>query len=470
MKKQQRSSQRRSSAEFPAEFLWGVATASYQVEGAVNKDGRGQSIWDTFSRTPGKVRHGHTGDVSVDQYHRYPEDVALMRELGVGAYRYSIAWPRVQPDGSGALNPAGFEYYKRLSDELHRQGLKSVATLYHWDLPQALEDAGGWPQRDTAYRFAEYAAACFAELADHVDMWTTLNEPWCSAVLGYDIGEHAPGHTSKSKGWAAGHHLMLGHGLAVQAYRSMAGAAGVGQSGDSGRVVAPIGVTHNLETPRPATRHPDDVAAADRGADMRTRFFLDPMLGLPYPERHFAAYPEETPPPVLDGDMEIIATPVDFLGLNYYFEPVVAADPEQPEGFRVVDSHHETTDMEWPVTPLGLSRHLRWVWNHIGGRYPLYITENGCAMPDELTPDGLRCHDPQRVQYLQEHFSAALDAVEEGIDLRGYFVWSLLDNFEWSLGYTKRFGIVYADYVNQRRVPKDSYYYLREVISGAESL
>ena len=468
MKGEQTFSQRRSSADFPPGFLWGVAAASYQVEGAVNEDGRGQSIWDTFSRTPGKVRHGHTGDVSVDQYHRYPEDVTLMRQLGLGAYRYSIAWPRVQPDGSGALNQAGFDYYKRLSDELHRQGIKSAATLYHWDLPQALEDAGGWPQRDTAYRFADYAAACFAELADHVDMWSTLNEPWCSAVLGYDIGEHAPGHTSKSEGWAAGHHLMLGHGLAVQAYRSLTG--GSGQAGAGGRAASPIGVTHNLEIPRPATLHPKDVEAADRGADMRTRFFLDPMLGLPYPERHFAAYPEATPPPVLEGDMEIIATPVDFLGLNFCFEPVAAADPEQPEGFSMVDSYHETTDMGWPITPRGLSRHLHWIWNHIGGRYPLYITENGCAMPDELTHDGTRCHDPRRVQYLRDHFAVALDAIQEGVDLRGYFVWSLIDNFEWSLGYTKRFGVVYADYINQRRIPKDSYYYLREVISGAEAL
>ncbi len=454
---------RRSSSDFPEDFLWGVATASYQVEGAVGEDGRGESIWDAFSRTPGRVRHGHTGNVSVDQYHRYPEDVRLMADLGVGAYRYSIAWPRIQPEGTGAINPRGLDYYKRLSDELHRQGIRSAATLYHWDLPQVLEDAGGWPHRDTAYRFRDYAAACFRELKDHVDMWITLNEPWCSAVLGYGVGEHAPGLRDRTRSWAAAHHLMLAHGLAVQAYRSELGTSGVHRK-------APIGITHNLETPRPATQRPGDVEAADRAMDMRTRFFFDPLLGGPYPERHFAAYPKETPPPVHEGDMEVIAEPIDFLGLNFYWEPVIAADRDDPEGFRLVESHHKTTDMGWPVTPRGLYRHLQWVWKESGGRYPLYITENGCAMPDELTPSGLRCHDPRRVSYLREHFTAALDAIEDGVDLRGYFVWSLIDNFEWSYGYTKRFGLIYADYVDQRRVPKDSYYYLREVISGVEEL
>lgn len=458
---------------FPEHFLWGVAAASYQVEGAVDEGGRGRSIWDTFSHTPGKVLHGHTGDVSVDQYHRYPEDAALMRELGVGAYRFSIAWPRVQPEGSGAFNDDGFDYYKRLADELHAQGIQAAATLYHWDLPQTLEDAGGWPERDTAYRFAEYAAETMRRLGDHVDMWITMNEAWCSAVLGYGFGVHAPGRRDWSAAWAAGHHLLLGHGLAVQAYRAETGARDT---------AAPIGITHNLETPHPATCRREDVEAADRAMDLRTRFFLDPIIGAGYPERHFRAYPEETPPPVAAGDMEVIAAPIDFLGLNFYFEPTIAAAPVgvvgevkngvacRPEGFREVPTHHERTEMDWPVTPRGLTRHLRWVWEHIGGRMPLYITENGCAMPDELSSDGMRCHDPRRVSYLREHMAAALDAIEAGVDLRGYFVWSLIDNFEWAYGYTKRFGIVYADYVNQRRVPKDSFYYLRGVISGAEEL
>ena len=452
---------RRMSASFPRDFLWGVAAASYQVEGAAHEDGRGVSIWDTFSRTPGKVLHGHTGDVSVDQYHRYQEDVALMRELGVGSYRFSIAWPRIQPEGRGTFNAKGFDYYKRLIDALHAAGLTATATLYHWDLPQPLEDAGGWPNRDTAYRFAEYSREVFRRLGSSVEMWITLNEPWCSAVLGYHDGEHAPGRHDRSAAWAAGHHLLLGHGLAVDAYRDEMG------SGDG---VAPIGITFNLSTPRPATQRQEDREAADRAADMQTRFFLDPVIGGAYPERHFAAYGDETPPPVHDGDMEVIARPIDFIGLNFYSEPVVAAAPDEPEGFREVPTYHEKTEMGWPVTPQGFYRHLRWVWDHTAGRYPLYITENGCAMPDELSADGMRCHDPRRIAYLRDHFSAALDAIEDGVDLRGYFVWSLIDNFEWAYGYTKRFGIVYADYINQRRVPKDSFYYLREVISGSEAL
>lgn len=463
--------QQKQGNGFPKDFVWGTATASYQVEGAAQADGRGPSIWDTFSHTPGKVLHGHTGDIAADQYHRYPEDVRLMKEAGLGAYRFSIAWPRIQPDGSGALNAAGFDYYKRLIDELHGAGIKAAATLYHWDLPQPLEDAGGWPARDTAYRFADYARACFTELGDSVDMWITLNEPWCSAVLGYWKGHHAPGRSDVGDAWAAGHHLLLGHGLALQAYRSVRGTA---------PDAAPIGITLNLATPRPATQRQEDQEATDRAFDLQVRFFLDPIFGGSYPERHFAAWAPAAPPPVQEGDFAIIAEPIDFMGLNYYFEyPVAAAPvgpdgsetdgvPAHPEGYRSVESHHERTAMDWPVVPDGLYRQLLWVWEHIGGRVPLFITENGCAMPDTLTPDGLRCHDPRRIAYLREHFAAARQAIDDGVDLRGYFVWSLIDNFEWAWGYDRRFGIVYADYVNQRRVPKDSYHYLREVISGME--
>jgi beta-glucosidase len=290
MKQQEQMGRRRSSLNLPEGFLWGVAAASYQVEGATSADGRGTSIWDTFSETPGAVIHGHTGAVSVDQYHRYPEDVRLMRDAGIGSYRFSIAWPRIQPDGSGAFNSKGFDYYKRLIDELHREGIGAAATLYHWDLPQALEDRGGWPNRDTAHRFRDYAAACFGELGDIVDMWITLNDPWCSSVLGYQVGVHAPGSTDRSAAWAAGHHLLLGHGMATEAYRATG-------------LTAPIGITLNLEMPRPATNRSEDIAAADRAADMHTRFFIDPLLGRPYPQRHFDAYPDAVPPPVEAGDM-----------------------------------------------------------------------------------------------------------------------------------------------------------------------
>jgi beta-glucosidase len=444
---------------FPHDFTWGVATASYQVEGAVDADGRGRSIWDTFSRVPGKVLDGHNGDVAADQFNRYAEDAELIRRAGLDAYRFSIAWPRVQPTGSGAFEPKGFDYYKRLADALHERGIRSVATLYHWDLPQPLEDAGGWPVRDTAERFGEYAAACFLELGDHIDMWITLNEPWCSAVLGYGEGAHAPGRKDRSDAWAAGHHLLLGHGRAIAAYRA-------GAKSDA----VPIGITLNMETPRPATQRDEDIAAADRAADLHTRFFLDPLFGRPYPERHFSAYPDATPPPIKTGDMEAISGTIDVLGVNYYWEPVVAHDAEAPERYIEVPSHHELTDMGWPIVPRGLYRHLRWVWDAVDHSVPLYITENGCAMPDRLSDDGTRCHDPRRISYLRDHFRAALDAIEAGVDLRGYFVWSLIDNFEWAWGYTKRFGVVYVDYVNQRRVPKDSYYFLRDVIAGHEHL
>lgn len=451
----------RTSADFPQGFTWGVAAASYQVEGAAWEDGREACIWDTFARTAGKVAHGHNGDVSVDQYHRYLEDIGLMRDAGIHSYRFSLAWPRIQPTGTGAFNPAGIDYYKRLVDALHAEGISATATVYHWDLPQPLEDAGGWPARDTALRLADYAQHCFRELADHIDRWITLNEPWCSSYLGYFTGDHAPGRRNRSDAWAAGHHLLLGHGLAIQAYRA--------ERGDA-ETAAPIGTTNLFSTPRPATRREEDVAAADRGADFGTRFFLDPLLGNGYPQRYFDAYPQDTPPPVEPGDMEIISTPVDFLGINFYWENGVTADADAAEGFREVPVHHTTTAMGWPITPRGLYRHLKWIWHHTEGRFPLYITESGAAMDDALSADGLRCHDTDRVDYLRDHFTATLDAIEDGVDVRGYFVWSLIDNFEWAFGYTKRFGVVYADYVNQRRVPKDSYYYLREVISGSEVL
>lgn len=457
---QYRTPSHRTSADFPADFIWGVATASYQVEGASDADGRKPSIWDTFSRTPGAVLHGHTGDVSVDQYHRYPEDIQLMKELGITAYRFSIAWPRVQPDGSGAVNQPGLDYYRRLTDALHQAGIKAAATLYHWDLPQPLEDAGGWPKRDTAYRFAEYSQICFEALHDHVDMWMTLNEPWCSSVLGYLEGVHAPGKTDRSAAWAAGHHLMLGHGLALQAFRQ----------GAAGATGAPIGLALNLDSPRPATNREEDQLATDRVMDLRSRFFLDPLMGKTYPERHFQAYPDAVPPPVQEGDMELIAQPIDFLGLNFYHEGVVRADTSHPEGFAFADSYHETTAMDWPITPEGLYRHIMWASRETEHRIPLYITENGCAMDDTLSAEGTRCHDPRRIEYLRGHLTAALDAIEDGADLRGYFLWSFIDNFEWALGYDRRFGIVFADYVNQRRIPKDSYYYYREVISRSERM
>jgi beta-glucosidase len=440
-----------SESDFPANFTWGTATASYQVEGGHDQEGRGPSIWDTFCRTPGKVAHGHTADVSCDQFHRYREDVALMRDLGVGSYRFSIAWPRVFPQKSHARNPRGFDYYHRLADELLSKGIQPAVTLYHWDLPQYLEDAGGWPARDTAMRFADFAEACFRELGDKVQTWITLNEPWCAAFLGYENGEHAPGRTDRPAAYRAVHHLLLGHGLAAQRFR---------QGGFKGK----LGITLNLDTPRPATRREEDLLAADRAMDKQTRMFLGPLTGRGYPERHLAVVPEVRMP-VQGNDMELIAAPLDFVAINYYFENCVGHSPQAPGRFARVPTSCPRTHMGWDVVPGGLTRQLETIWKEYRLEH-LVVTENGCAYPDTLSEDGQRCHDPERVAYLRDHFAACADAIRAGVPLEGYYLWSLIDNFEWASGFTRRFGIVYCDYADGRRVPKDSFYYYREVIAG----
>jgi beta-glucosidase len=438
--------------EFPRDFIWGVATASYQVEGAVDEDGRSPSIWDTFSHTPGAVAHGHTGDVACDQYHRYPEDAALMAELGIDAYRFSLAWPRILPDGTGRVNRKGVDYYKRLIEELHKYGIEPSVTLYHWDHPQVLEDAGGWPERRTADAFQEYAERCF-ELFPEVRRWTTLNEPFCSSILGHLTGEHAPGGQNRPAAYRAIHHLLLAHGRAVEAFR---------RKGNEGE----IGLVLNTATPRPATRSEEDAEAADRAGDLMTRMFLDPVLGRGYPQRHLRAYPE-VQMPIEANDMQTIAAPIDFLGINYYFEDAVQADPSRPEGFRSVPQYQERTEMGWPITPEGLYRHLHRIAAETGD-LPLYISENGAAFADRLSHDGTACSDPQRIDYLRRHLAACSRAIRDGIPLKGYYLWSFIDNFEWAFGYNKRFGIVYCDYVNQRRVKKDSFYFFRDVITGME--
>lgn len=438
---------------FPKDFVWGTATASYQVEGAVDEDGRGTSIWDTFCRTPGKVDFGHTGAVSADQYHRYIEDVALMKDLGARAYRFSLAWPRIFPNGDSRRNPKGFDYYNRLIDELLKAGIEPMVTVYHWDLPQALEDAGGWPNRDTAYRYRDYAAVCFEELHDRVSSWITINEPFCAAFLGYLHGIQAPGIRDRKRAYQAAHHLNLAHGLGLETFRN-------------GRYAGRIGPALNLTTPRPATRDPRDIEAADRMADQATRMFLDPLFGRGYPERHVRAYPD-IELPVREGDMELISQPVDHIGLNYYNERVAAYDPDSPEKFRDVPQYAPVTDMGWPIVPWGLYRQLKFVHDNYGGP-ELYVTENGCAMADTLNASGNRCQDAGRIEYLSAHFEACAAAIEAGVRLKGYYLWSFIDNFEWSFGYAKRFGIVYCDYVDQRRIPKDSYYFYRDVIAGHE--
>ncbi|MFD8571815.1 GH1 family beta-glucosidase [Streptomyces sp. NPDC059639] len=457
---------------FPAGFLWGSATASYQIEGAVREDGRTPSIWDTFSHTPGKVLNGDTGDVAVDHYHRWRDDVRLMADLGLTAYRFSVAWPRVQPTGRGPAVQRGLDFYRGLVDELLANGIKPVATLYHWDLPQELENAGGWPERETAYRFAEYAALVGEALGDRVEQWVTLNEPWCSAFLGYSSGVHAPGRTDGAAALRAAHHLNLGHGLATSALRSIL----------PGR--AEIGLSLNPSVVRSLTDDPADLDAKRRIDALANRVFTGPLLKGAYPEDLIADTARLTDWSfVQDGDTEIIHQPLDFIGLNYYTPAVVSAprgertgprrdghgasDHSPWPGSEEIEFHRvneDVTAMDWSVDPTGLSDLLLDYTAQAPG-VPLYVTENGAAY-DDVVVDGA-VHDPERVRYLHAHLGAVHDAIARGADVRGYFLWSLLDNFEWAYGYTKRFGAVYVDYETQARIPKSSAtWYSRAARSG----
>ncbi len=449
---------------FPPDFLWGVATAAYQIEGAAREDGRTPSIWDRFSHTPGRVEGGHTGDVATDHYHYYADDVALMQRLGVRSYRLSVSWPRVQPDGRGPANARGLDFYRRLVDELLQAGIEPWLTLYHWDLPQVLEDRGGWPVRDTAARFAEYADLVHAALGDRVRFWTTLNEPWCSAFLGYASGEHAPGRQDREAAIRAVHHLLLGHGLAVQALRA-------------GGRDAEVGVTVNLYPVDPLTTDPADVDAARRIDGLQNRLFLDPVLLGRYPRDvvdDLAGVSDFSH--VRDDDLAVISEPLDLLGVNYYNRYVVAAPgpetgpPPSRHASTFPGSEHvlfppqgrPVTAMGWEIDGSGLTDVLVRVSTEYP-RLPLYVTENGAAFDDTPGPDGA-VHDPDRIAFLDEHVRAMHAAMKAGVDLRGYFAWSLLDNFEWAYGYFMRFGLVYVDYATQRRVPKSSALWYSSVI------
>ena len=452
---------------FPPGFVWGAATASYQIEGAAREDGRTPSIWDTFSHTPGKTLGGDTGDVACDHYHRFREDIGLMKDLGVNAYRFSVAWPRVQPGGSGPANAKGLDFYRRLVDELLANDITPWVTLYHWDLPQELEDAGGWPARDTAARFADYAMLVHGALGDRVRHWTTFNEPWCSAFLGYASGVHAPGRQHAPDALAAMHHLLLGHGQAVQSIRAA----------DPG---AQLGITLNLYAISPADEHKTgDLDAVRRIDGLANRIFLDPVLLGSYPADVVADLEGVSDFGfVRDGDLEQIAQPLDLLGINYYSRHVVAAeDPDVPAEpyWRAPTSWpgSETvrflkrpgvpvTDMGWEVDAAGLTETLTRVARDYPA-IPLYITENGAAYLDTVGPDGA-VDDADRVAYFDAHFRACHDAITAGAPLHGYFAWSLLDNFEWAWGYTKRFGMIRVDYDTQERTVKASGHRFREVI------
>ena len=462
------------SRPFPADFLFGAATAAYQIEGAAHEDGRKDSIWDAFSRVPGAVINADNGDVACDHYHRYGDDVALMKRMGLQTYRFSTSWSRVRPDG-GALNPKGVDFYKRLTDELLEAGIVPWLTLYHWDLPQALQEQGGWTNRDTAERFTEYAVDMHDALGDRVQAWTTLNEPWCSSFLSYTAGIHAPGHQSVREGVLAAHHLLLGHGQAVRELRVR----------DSS---LQLGITLNLTVADPV----DPTDAADLDAARRidgqfNRWFLDPIFRAAYPAdtvediravdaEAIAALEEAVRP----GDLEAIATPIDTLGVNYYHGefvggrppavPVTGGDaPTDRRGSSPFPSHqgihwHDRglprTTMHWEVQPEGLTRLLQRVQDDYTGAsgVPLYVTDNGAAYDDvAVVEDGeVRVHDAERAEFVRVHLGAILDAQDAGVDVRGYFYWSLLDNFEWAWGYEKRFGIVHVDYDTQQRSVKDS--------------
>ncbi|MER5930829.1 GH1 family beta-glucosidase [Streptomyces sp. NPDC002054] len=445
---------------FPAGFRWGTATAAYQIEGAAEEDGRTPSIWDTFSRIPGKVRNGDTGDIAADHYHRMPEDIALLRSLGVSDYRFSVAWPRIQPTGRGPAVQKGLDFYRRLVDALRDAGIRPVATLYHWDLPQELETAGGWPVRETAARFGEYASLTAEALGDGVATWTTLNEPWCAAFLGYAAGVHAPGRTSPVDALRAAHHLNLAHGRAVQALRAALPAR------------SEISLTLNLHTLRPRTDSAADREAARRIDALGNRLFLDPVFhgGLPQDlVRDTAAVTDWSF--VEAGDLAVASAGVDSLGVNYYAPTTVAAGrSEAPSPWPTAEPHVRfprdpgpRTAMDWPVDAHGLYELLGRLRDELPG-VPLLVTENGAAYEDYADPEG-RVRDPERVAYLHGHLAAVHRAIADGADVRGYFLWSLLDNFEWAYGYGKRFGIVHVDFATQRRTLKDSARWYADVIA-----
>ncbi|MEU3447605.1 GH1 family beta-glucosidase [Streptomyces thermolilacinus] len=445
---------------FPPGFRWGTATAAYQIEGAAAEDGRTPSIWDTFSRVPGKVRNGDTGDIAADHYHRMAEDVALMRDLGVTDYRFSVSWSRVQPGGRGPAASKGLDFYRRLVDELRGAGIRPVATLYHWDLPQELEDAGGWPHRDTAERFAEYAALMADALGDRVATWTTLNEPWCAAFLGYASGVHAPGRTDPAASLRAAHHFNLGHGLAVRALRAALPGS------------AEVSLTLNLHAVRPLTGSEADRDAARRIDALGNRVFLDPVFLGRLPDDLVADTAALTDWSfVKDGDLAAASAPIDSLGINYYSPTVVASGThEGPSPWPGAEGHVRfepapgpRTAMDWPVDADGLYELLTRLRDELP-HVPLVITENGAAYDDYADPSGA-VHDPERVAYLRQHLTAVHRAIEAGADVRGYFLWSLLDNFEWAYGYSKRFGIVHVDFASQRRTPKDSARWYADVIA-----
>ena len=435
---------------FPPGFAWGAATAAYQIEGATTEDGRGESVWDRFCATPGKVRNGESGAIACDFYHRYPDDVALMKELGLKAFRFSLSWPRIVPEGVGAVNQAGLDFYDRLVDELLAAGITPFVTLYHWDLPQALEDRGGWASRATIDAFANYVEAVSRRLGDRVEHWITHNEPRVNAWLGYGWGIHAPGRTSERDALLAAHHLLVSHGRGVEILRREAPEARVGITLD----LFPVYPASGDECDREAARHFDG---------FHNRWFLDPLFRGGYPADLLEHFGDSAPSPE-EGDLALIGVPIDFLGVNYYRREVVAGgeNGDGPRAIRQADSVY--TDMGWEVSPEGLFDLLVRLRNDYDVP-AIHLTENGAAFSDVRVHDG-SVRDPERQAYLEEHIGVIDRALAAGVPVAGYFVWSLLDNFEWAHGYARRFGLVYIDYQTLERIPKSSFHWYRDFLAA----
>jgi len=437
---------------FPKDFVWGTATASYQIEGGFEQGGRKASIWDTFSHTPGMIEDGATGDVAVDHYHRYREDIKLMQTLGLKHYRMSLAWPRIVPDDCGRVEQRGLDFYDRLLDELLQAGITPYVTLYHWDLPQWLQDRGGWTNRSTVDAFLSYTQTVVHAFSDRVTNWMTFNEPWVASYCGNLNGAHAPGLKDIPTALQVAHHMLLAHGKSVPIIRSEA-------------PHAKVGIGNNLAWVEPATTKAEDVKAAERWDGAYNRLFMDPLFKGQYPQDmidHFG----NAMPVILEGDLQAMQAPLDFLGINYYTRRLVAHDHTEPfiQAKQVYRSYVPRAEFEeFEVWPEGLYKVLKRVKEEYTD-LPLYISENGTTLLDAISEDGC-VHDPGRVQYLHDHFAATHQAIAEGCDVRGYFVWSFMDNFEWGFGFSKRFGIVYVDYKNNlRRIPKDSAYFLAQTL------
>ncbi|MFV2046375.1 beta-glucosidase [Metabacillus litoralis] len=438
--------------QFPKDMKWGTATASYQIEGAANEDGRGPSIWDTFSHTPGKVKGGDNGDIACDSYHRYEEDIRIMKDLGIDYYRFSVAWPRIYPNGKGDINPKGLEYYHDFVDKLIENGIEPMCTLYHWDLPQALQDQGGWANRETIDAFVQYAETMFREFKGKIKYWITLNEPWCISFLSNHIGAHAPGYQDLQLATDISHHLLVAHGRAVKKFREL-------------EVEGQIGFAPNTTWLDPFSDQQEDLDACQREIGHYVEWFMDPVFKGEYPQFMVEWFKKKgVELHIQSGDLDDINQPIDFLGINYYTGHI--ARYKENTGlfdFEYIEMGYERTDIDWPVYPEGFFK----VLTHITKRYgdvPIYITENGACYNDE--PVNGKVGDERRIKYLQQHLTALSQAIESGVNIKGYFVWSLMDNFEWAEGYSKRFGIVHVDYNTLERTKKDSFYWYKKMIAN----